>query len=296
MRYKRWLKKNAKSLEGKRVVLTGSTGGLGKEIALFLAYLKADLVLADRNMEKSNNLKALILKKYPSAKITQVVLDLESANSVKECVKTLESLESIDAIIHNAGVYSLPLEDGEDYNTPFKVNFLHPYFITKSLLNKLRNSSLARVIVVGSLAYKFARFNINDVDYNTSKSRNKIYGNSKRCLMLSLSELLKNEEKVKLSVVHPGVTPTNITRHFPLILRGIIKLPMKCVFISPKKASLSVILGLFKDVKYHDWLGPKIFGVWGKPKESNLKNITEEECKEIFSLAEEKYKFLAGIE
>lgn len=83
MRYKNWLKKNAKSLEGKRVVLTGSTGGLGKEIALFLAYLKADLVLADRNMEKSNNLKALILKKYPSAKITQVVLDLESTNSVK---------------------------------------------------------------------------------------------------------------------------------------------------------------------------------------------------------------------
>ena len=53
MRIDRWIKKSTSSLNGKTVVISGSTGGLGRELCFYLAGLGADLVLLDRNSEKS---------------------------------------------------------------------------------------------------------------------------------------------------------------------------------------------------------------------------------------------------
>ena len=293
MNYKKWLKENTKDLKNKTIVLTGSTGGLGQEIANFLGMLNANIILADRDFEKSSKLKENLLKKYDIS-VKQIKLDLQNLDSVTNFITEVKK-QNIDAIIHNAGVYNLPTNDEQNYYTINKVNYLMPYYITKSLLPELKKSSLARVVVVGSIAYEYAKFNPCDPEYLMCKKPNKIYGNSKRCLIYSMFELFKNEKSVKLSIVQPGVTPTNITRHFPKFVRGIIKLPMKMVFNSPKKSSLCVIKGLFEDLNYNEWIGPKYFGVWGKPKKSSLKQISNEEILQIFQDAEENYNLIEKI-
>lgn len=293
MNYKKWLKENTKDLKNKTIVLTGSTGGLGQEIANFLGMLNANIILADRDFEKSSKLKENLLKKY-NISVKQIKLDLQNLDSVTNFITEVKK-QNIDAIIHNAGVYNLPTNDEQNYYTINKVNYLMPYFITKSLLPELKKSSLARVVVVGSIAYEYAKFNPCDPEYLMCKKPNKIYGNSKRCLIYSMFELFKNEKSVKLSIVQPGVTPTNITRHFPKFVRGIIKLPMKMVFNSPKKSSLCVIKGLFEDLNYNEWIGPKYFGVWGEPKKSSLKQISNEEILQIFQDAEENYNLIEKI-
>ena len=293
MNYKKWLKENTKDLKNKTIILTGSTGGLGQEIANFLGMLNANIILADRDFEKSSKLKENLLKKY-NISVKQIKLDLQNLDSVTNFITEVKK-QNIDAIIHNAGVYNLPTNDEQNYYTINKVNYLMPYYITKSLLPELKKSSLARVVVVGSIAYEYAKFNPCDPEYLMCKKPNKIYGNSKRCLIYSMFELLKNEKSVKLSIVQPGVTPTNITRHFPKFVRGIIKLPMKMVFNSPKKSSLCVIKGLFEDLNYNEWIGPKYFGVWGKPKKSSLKQISNEEILQIFQDAEENYNLIEKI-
>lgn len=293
MNYKKWLKENTKDLKNKTIILTGSTGGLGQEIANFLGMLNANIILADRDFEKSSKLKENLLKKY-NISVKQIKLDLQNLDSVTNFITEVKK-QNIDAIIHNAGVYNLPTNDEQNYYTINKVNYLMPYYITKSLLPELKKSSLARVVVVGSIAYEYAKFNPCDPEYLMCKKPNKIYGNSKRCLIYSIFELFKNEKSVKLSIVQPGVTPTNITRHFPKFVRGIIKLPMKMVFNSPKKSSLCVIKGLFEDLNYNEWIGPKYFGVWGKPKKSSLKQISNEEILQIFQDAEENYNLIEKI-
>ena len=293
MNYKKWLKENTKDLKNKTIVLTGSTGGLGQEIANFLGMLNANIILADRDFEKSSKLKENLLKKY-NISVKQIKLDLQNLDSVTNFITEVKK-QNINAIIHNAGVYNLPTNDEQNYYTINKVNYLMPYYITKSLLPELKKSSLARVVVVGSIAYEYAKFNPCDPEYLMCKKPNKIYGNSKRCLIYSMFELFKNEKNVKLSIVQPGVTPTNITRHFPKFVRGIIKLPMKMVFNSPKKSSLCVIKGLFEDLNYNEWIGPKYFGVWGKPKKSSLKQISNEEILQIFQDAEENYNLIEKI-
>lgn len=293
MNYKKWLKENTKDLKNKTIILTGSTGGLGQEIANFLGMLNANIILADRDFEKSSKLKENLLKKY-NISVKQIKLDLQNLDSVTNFITEVKK-QNIDAIIHNAGVYNLPTNDEQNYYTINKVNYLMPYYITKSLLPELKKSSLARVVVVGSIAYEYAKFNPCDPEHLMCKKPNKIYGNSKRCLIYSMFELFKNEKSVKLSIVQPGVTPTNITRHFPKFVRGIIKLPMKMVFNSPKKSSLCVIKGLFEDLNYNEWIGPKYFGVWGKPKKSSLKQISNEEILQIFQDAEENYNLIEKI-
>lgn len=293
MNYKKWLKENTKDLKNKTIVLTGSTGGLGQEIANFLGMLNANIILADRDFEKSSKLKESLLKKY-NISVKQIKLDLQNLDSVTNFITEVKK-QNIDAIIHNAGVYNLPTNDEQNYYTINKVNYLMPYYITKSLLPELKKSSLARVVVVGSIAYEYAKFNPCDPEYLMCKKPNKIYGNSKRCLIYSMFELFKNEKSVKLGIVQPGVTPTNITRHFPKFVRGIIKLPMKMVFNSPKKSSLCVIKGLFEDLNYNEWIGPKYFGVWGEPKKSSLKQISNEEILQIFQDAEENYNLIEKI-
>jgi hypothetical protein len=61
-----------------------------------------------------------------------------------------------------------------------------------------------------------------------------------------------------------------------------------------KKASLHLIKGVFENTNYHEWIGPKIFQIYGKPQTINLKTCTENESKKIYEIAEEIYKNLTN--
>lgn len=291
MNYNGWFKRNTKSLAGKKVVITGAAGGLGTQCCFHLARLSADLVAIDRNIDGLQKLKESLLQKYPALNVDVISTDLSNLEDVKKCVQNLKQLPKIDVLIHNAGVFRLPVRHEKgDYNIIFKVNFIAPYYITKQLLPLLEKGGKAKVIVVSSLAHKFAQYDENDVDYSGNTDDQKIYGNSKRFVMFSLMRLLKDNDKVDLSIVHPGISYTNLMKNFPKFISKIIELPMKLVFNSPKKSSLSIIKGIFGEHGYCEWFGPKIFSIWGMPKRKRLKSCSPEEIEKIFVKAEEIYQ------
>lgn len=126
----------------------------------------------------------------------------------------------------------------------------------------------------------------------TKKQASLVYGNAKRYLMFSLFELFKNEHEVSLSTVHPGIAFTKITNHYPKLIFALIKYPMKLIFMKPKKAALSLVKGVFTSTRYFQWIGPRLFNVWGVPALKNLKTCDEEESKRIGEMAEKIYKDL----
>ena len=291
MEYNGWFKRNTSSLEGKTVVLTGAAGGIGTQCCFHLARLGADIVAIDRNIEGLEKLKSALLEKHANLNVEIIAADLSNMADVQKCVEKLKKLSRIDVLVHNAGVFRLPVEHEKgDYNIIFKVNFIAPYYITKGLLPKLESAGKAKVVVVSSLAYKFAKYDENDVDYSTNTDDQKIYGNSKRFIMFSLMKLLQNNSKVDLSAVHPGISYTNLMKNFPKFISKIIALPMKLIFNSPKKSSLSLIKGIFTKLDYCEWLGPKIFSIWGMPKRKKLKACDEQEIQKIYQKAEEIYQ------
>ena len=290
MNYTKWLSKNTTSLIGKTVAITGSTGGIGKQLCHHIATLGANLVLVDRNRRRSEAL-AEELRAAHSVKVECVCADLSDISSVKAAGEELSALP-IDVFIHNAGAYSIPRKICDTgYDNVFQINFISPYYLIKTLLPKLRERG-GRVVVVGSIAHNYSKTDPNDVDFRTRSRASHVYGNAKRYLMFSLYELFENEKDVTLAVTHPGITFTGITSHYPKLIFALIKYPMKIIFMKPKKAALSVLAGLFGKTESCEWIGPRVFNIWGLPKKTTLKTVSEKERKRIFVAAEKIYSAL----
>lgn len=286
---KNWIKNNTTSLAGVTVAITGATGGLGVEICKHLASCGANLILINRNLAKTEQLKNELLKTFPNIVIDIIVANLCEFESVKNATEQLKQYK-VDVLILNAGIYCVPRYTSDiGYDNVFTTNFVSHYYMVKQLLPTLKKSDKGRVVAVGSIAHNYTKLNEGDVDFASNPKHSKVYGNSKRFLMFALYELFKGEDKVKLSVVHPGVTFTNITNHYPKLIYALIKYPMKFLFPSPKRASLNILAGVFRDTDYHCWIGPKIFNVWGKPKLSKLKTCSIQESSKIFKISENIY-------
>ena len=290
MNIQKWLTKNTHSLFGKTVVITGATGGLGRELSRYVVMLGANLVTVDRNESKSLALEKELTAEFPDVSITRIIADMEDFGSVKSACERLKCIP-IDYLILNAAAYSIPRKRCDTgYDNVFQINFVSPYYLIRELVSLLTERK-GRIVAVGSIAHNYSTTDPDDIDFSTRNRSNLVYGNSKRYLMFSLYELMKSE-KGTLSVVHPGITFTNITAHYPPLIFAIIKHPMKLIFMKPKKAALSILKGLFDHTEGYSWIGPKLFNIWGYPSKKPLKTAQKAEIDRIYQTAEGIYNKL----
>ena len=288
MKINKWIKQNTTNLTGKTIAITGSTGALASELIFNLAKLNANLILINRDIKKSELQKQQILHLNPNAQIELLTCDLSKFESVKICCEMLKQ-KQIDVLYFASAVYNVPLFQTDlNFNNVFQINFVSHYYLAKELLPCLKKNN-GKIVAIGSVAYNYSSIDENDIDFSTRKKSSQIYGNSKRFLTFSLQELCK-QHNVNLSIVHPGVTLTNITNHYPKAINWLVKLGIKIAFPTPKKASLSLIKGIFQNTLDNYWIGPTIFNVWGMPKINKLKIKNNEEKIKIFNIAEKIYE------
>ena len=282
MSIKNWIKQNTENLEGKKVAVSGSTGGIGRELCKILVGLGADLVCLDRNAQKVADLQKTLLKERPNLSLCHVPLDLENVDSVRTAAEALKEIKP-DVLILNAGAYHIPRKKSAlGLENVFQINFLSPYFLVRELMDLG-----VKVVAVSSIAHNYSKVDKSDIDFATRTKPSLIYGNSKRFLQFALYRLFEGLDK--LSVVHPRITFTNITAHYPPLIFAIIKHPMKVIFMRPKKAALSIVKGVFDSTNQNEWIGPCLFDVWGFPKKKRVNTCGEKEGDFIFSTAEKLY-------
>ena len=283
--YDRWFTRHTHSLVGKRVAVCGATGGIGEELCHHLARLGAELWLCCRSEAKTQVLIDKLRADYPDVVARFIPLDLEDAASVNAAAEILAKAPP-HVLIHNAGAYAIPRHTTvQGVDNVFQINCLSPYVLTERLLTPMATVG-GRVVVVGSIAHNYSEIDPADTDFATRTAASKVYGNAKRHLMLALYERFDGVKGVALSVVHPGITFTNITAHYPKWLFCIIKHPMKVIFMHPRRAALSVLRGVFEATAYGAWIGPRLFNVWGLPRQQKLRTFTREEAKIAFDAVE----------
>ena len=107
--------------------------------------------------------------------------------------------------------------------------------------------------------------------------------------MFSSYALLENEDCPEISVTHPGITFTGITSHYPKLIFALIKHPMKIIFMRRDKAALSILKGVFEPTSKNEWIGPRLFNVWGLPKKKTLKTVSKSEFEFIKKTSEKIY-------
>jgi NAD(P)-dependent dehydrogenase (short-subunit alcohol dehydrogenase family) len=276
-----------KYLTNKTVAITGSTGGIGRELCAHVAVLGAsELILLDRNAERSRALAEDLSERFPALSIRRITVDMEDIEAVRRAADELLASPP-DYLILNAGAYSIPRHKcSTGYDNVFQINFLSPYFLARKLLPAIAERG-GRIVAVGSIAHNYSKSDPSDVDFSTRTKASKVYGNAKRYLMYSLWGL--DEHQSSIAIAHPGITFTNITAHYPKLIFAVIKHPMKVIFMKPKKASLSIIEALFCDCANNEWIGPRFFNVWGKPKKQTVKSASPDETREICATAEKLY-------
>ena len=217
-------------------------------------------------------------KQYPDLQTEYIPLELEDVDSIRRAAQALQQ-RPVKYLIHNAGIYSTPRCTtvwGTD--NLYHINFAAPYYLTTLLLPTLRQHNV-RVVLVSSIAHKIAN--------KDSCLQAGVYGYAKRHMLLASQHLFAGEGGCCLTLVHPGITPTGITSHYPKVVRALIKYPMKWIFHSPQKAALNVIAGLFVLPQDGDWIGPSRLGVWGFPKCTRGAVLSTEERQKAANIAQQ---------
>jgi NAD(P)-dependent dehydrogenase (short-subunit alcohol dehydrogenase family) len=166
----------------KTILITGSTDGIGFATAATLVKLGHKILLHGRNIDKLANAKEKLASYSNEADIETYIADLSILAEVKNLATAItEKHQKLDAVINNAGIYSVPNNITENGLDPrFVVNTIAPYFLTKLLLPLLNESG--RVINLSSAAQ--APFNPVDLAKPSLLANGTVYAQSKLALTM----------------------------------------------------------------------------------------------------------------
>ncbi|CAF4956134.1 unnamed protein product, partial [Rotaria sp. Silwood1] len=203
-------------LDGKVVVITGATSGIGVETARALASINAHVIITARDMNKGAQVVEDIKKTTKNNQVEVMELDLTSLQSVRNFVKQFQGRKlPINILICNAGIMACPYSKTVDgFESQFGVNHLAHFLLTTSLLPELKAGKPSRVVVVSSLANKRAGINWNDINWEKNYDKWLAYAQSKTANILFAKQLdkLYASEGIHAYSLHPGGIMTNLQK------------------------------------------------------------------------------------
>ena len=197
------------------VLITGATSGIGYATAKKFASHGADLLLINRNEQKSKELCDELNQQY-NAKCTYILADFARLSDIHAAAKKLSTLDrNIDVLIHNAGVYNSKRTLTEDnLEAVFQTNYLSTFILNYILREKLKDQPNGRILFVNSEAYRFAAWGLNFDDLFWNKHRYAgimSYGAAKLAQILSMLKFndFFSGSKITVNAMHPGNVKTN---------------------------------------------------------------------------------------
>src|SRR3569833_1683963 len=206
-------------LNGKRLLVTGISSGIGLETARSLVSHGASVVGTVRDLAKAEPAIASIraAASQGGGSLALINLDLASLQSVRACADILLADERrLDSIIANAGVMATPFDRTDDgFELQFGTNYLgHFAFITR--IERLLVHS-GRLVVLSSQAHRVADVDIDDPNFERQTyDRFVAYGRSKTASSLFAVEFDRRhrDRGIRAASVMPGNSLTDLPRHF----------------------------------------------------------------------------------
>ena len=236
-------------MAGKVVVITGGNTGIGKEAAVGLASLGAQVVITSRNEERGRAARQEIAERSGNDSVDVMPLDLASFRSIRSfAADALDRFDHLDVLVNNAGlILHRRAETQEGFEETFGVNHLGHFLLTDLLLERLRASAPARVVVVSSDAHKGAR---QGLDFDDLQAEHKYkwmdaYNKSKLANIYFTRELARRLDGtgVTVNALHPGFVRSEFGRGGDLggIYGWGIKYLASPFAISPEKGARTTI-------------------------------------------------------
>jgi NAD(P)-dependent dehydrogenase (short-subunit alcohol dehydrogenase family) len=231
-------------MQGKVVVITGATSGIGQVAAEKLAGMGARIVQVARDQSRGQAALARLHEIAPGVAHSIHYANLSRIAEMKRLGFEIASAEPrIDVLINNAGALfnSRQLtEDGLEYT--FATNHMAYFVLTNVLRERLLASTPARVVSTSSHAHKGARLDFDDLQAAKDYGGFKMYGRSKLCNILFTRELARrwNGSGVTANCLHPGFVATRFGDQSGGFFASAVRVA-KTFAISPEKGAETIV-------------------------------------------------------
>jgi retinol dehydrogenase 12 len=276
-------------VEGKLVVVTGATSGIGEQAALQLADRGATVVAVGRDPGRLEKVGAALRERGSDAEPLQA--DFASQAEVRRLAgELLERYDRIDVLVNNAGVVRSSRKlspDGREMT--MAINHYAPFLLTNLLLGRIQDSAPARVVTTASDAHGAGLIDLDDLDMERRWSIFKSYGTSKLANILFTRELARRTEHtgVTANCLHPGVIRSRLGRGG---IAGITWKVMSPFMASPKKGGARIAYLAAEPVggemtgRYFDDNRPRVLR--GQAADDNLAELLWERSAQLVGLSD----------
>lgn len=207
-----WSGPAAGDLEGRTVVVTGATSGLGLAAARAIVAAGASLVIVGRNPDKTHRTCAELRDLGRTERVHAVIADMGELDDVRRAAEDiLDNHPRIDTLVHNAGALTADRATnraGAEATVASQV--LGPFLLTGLLLARLAEADQARVITMSSGGMYTSPLRVGSLEMSREDYRgSEQYARAKRA-QVTLNEMWPEHApaNVHFHALHPGWADT----------------------------------------------------------------------------------------
>ena len=211
-------------MKGKVCLVTGANAGIGQATALGLAQLGATVIMVCRSRERGEAARAEIQAQSGNDKVDLLLADLASQAEIRRLAVEIEArYADLHVLINNAAIIPQQRrETAEHLEMQFAVNHLAYFLLTNLLVDKLKASAPARIVVVASQVHASGVIDFDDLQARRNYRPSQVYANTKLANVLFTYELARRLKGsgVIANCLHPGVVATNLLNDYMGVPQG----------------------------------------------------------------------------
>ena len=244
---------HARPMNSKVCLVTGATNGIGFATATALAAQGATVIAHGRNRTKGEHAVQEMMRITGNRDISFVQADFTSLAQVRTLANELNAqLPRLDVLVNNAALTASQRKLTVDgHERIFAANHLAPFLLTNLLLDKLKASAPARIVVVSSAGHRAAKLDMNDLTSERKFGVMTVYGNSKLGNILFVRALNRrlSGTGVTINALHPGLVRTNLGDEGGTWMKVLLKASTFFMLSPEEGASTSVYLATSPQVE-----------------------------------------------